>query len=283
MKFPAFEAIALKNIQSTFEVLDLPIAEVSPNPNQPRKHFDDSALAELANSIKQYGVVQPIIVKRISNHHYQIIAGERRWRASKIACQPTIPAIVQNKDEEENVAVAIIENVQREQLNPIELAEALQQLNIQYGFSHEVIGQMVGKNRSTISNLLRLLNLVPEVRELVISGDIEMGHARVLLSLIPDQQLEIAQHVIDRQLSVRETEALVKKNKTVKVRKQVDYSEETEYWVYELSQIMSAQVKVKINADGEGHFLIPFSSPEEVNGLIDKFTKMKNGKFKIES
>jgi len=179
MKFPAFEPIDLKNNVDAFSVEELYLSKITPDKNQPRKNFHEIALEELASSIKQHGVIQPIIVRQLDAESYQIIAGERRWRASRIAGLKVIPAIVKTNEAQENVAISLIENIQREELNPIELAEAFYKLNKNHELSHEAIAAMVGKSRATVTNLLRLLNLSNEVRVLLVEGQLEMGHARL--------------------------------------------------------------------------------------------------------
>lgn len=272
MKFPAFEPIDLKNNVDAISVEEMYLSHIFPNSNQPRKNFDESALQELALSIKQHGVIQPIIVQKQSEERYEIIAGERRWRASKLAGLVVIPTIIQTHESENNVAISLIENIQREALNPIELAQAFQKLSDEYGLSHEAIASMVGKSRATVTNLLRLLNLSHQVRTLLISGNLEMGHARALLPLPNDQQIMFAQKIIEKNLTVRDAEKLVQLTKRPKENKLAPYANEVQGWVNKLSKSLSSKVAVNINEKGEGKVVIHFTSPGEVDWLVEHFT-----------
>lgn len=274
MKFPAFEPINLKNKIDAFSVEEIFLTKISPDPNQPRKNFDEIALEELASSIKQHGVIQPIIVKQIDVEHYQIIAGERRWRASQIAELTVIPSIIQkNSEEQENVAISLIENIQREELNPIELAESFYQLSKNYGLSHEAIATMVGKSRTTVTNLLRLLNLSKDVRDLVIEGQLEMGHARALLALPWEQQTALAQRIIKKSLTVRDAERLVYMSKYPRERKemQMPYAREADTWSEKLSRSLSSKVSVVIDEKEHVKVVIHFTSPDKVEWLVNSF------------
>ena len=271
MKFPAFEPIDLKYNVDAVSLEELYVSQIFPNPNQPRKNFKESALQELALSIKQHGVIQPIIVQKQSDERYQIIAGERRWRASKLVGLSVIPAIIENNTVEKNIAVSLIENIQREALNPIELAKAFQKLGNDYNLSHETIASMAGKSRTVVTNLLRLLNLCPEIQILLISGKLEMGHARALLTLPKDQQILFAKKITDKHFTVRDVEKLVQLTKNPKKNKPA-YSNEVKEWASKLSKILSSKVSVKINAEGEGSVVVHFSSPNEVDWLIERLS-----------
>ncbi len=272
MKFPAFEPIDLKNNVDAVSVEEIYLSQIHPNPNQPRKNFETTALEELASSIKQHGVVQPIIVQKAEEDRFEIIAGERRWRASKLAGLTVIPAIVQQNDSERNIAISLIENIQREELNPIELAQTFLQLNEEHRLSHEAIAKMVGKSRATITNLLRLLNLTDEVRRLLIAGKLEMGHARALLSLPSDQQIEYAYKIVEKNLTVREAERLVQLTKKPKETKSSPYDGKVQGWVNKLSRTLSSKVAVNINEKREGKVVIHFTSPDEVDWIVEHFT-----------
>ena len=273
MKFPAFEPIDLKNNVDAFSVIELRLTQVIPDPNQPRKNFHEVLLGELAASIKQHGVIQPIIVKQIATEKYQIIAGERRWRASHLAGLTVIPAIIHNNKAQEDVAISLIENMQREELNPIELAGAFYQLNYDYGLSHEAIAAMVGKSRATVTNLLRLLTLPQAVRALLINGKLEMGHARSLLTLSAKQQAALAQKIVEKNLTVRDAEKLVQLHKLPKAEKVSSYASEVDAWVSTLTNSLSSKVAVNINEAGEGRVVIHFSSPDELDWLVDRLTE----------
>ena len=190
----------------------LRLSQIEPKADQPRKHFDEEALLELSDSIKRHGLLQPIIVRESAQGYYQIIAGERRWRASKLAGLSEIPAIVMQTDELEAAEIAIIENIQREDLNPYEEATAYKALIDQYGLTQEEVSEKVGKSRSAIANSMRLLDLPDDVLEMLKTGDISAGHARALLGLKnKDSIVDTAEQILVRSLSVRDTEALVKK------------------------------------------------------------------------
>lgn len=190
----------------------IPLGQIEPNREQPRDSFDEQKLAELSQSIQANGVLQPIIVSRLNEGKYRIVAGERRWRAARLAGLKEIPAVIRATDQNEPLELALIENIQREDLNPIEVATAFQRLATEYRLSHEEIAERTGKERSTVTNLLRLLKLAPAVREEVARGTISMGHARALLNVEDaTEQLRICHEITAKQLSVRQTENLVKR------------------------------------------------------------------------
>lgn len=191
--------------------LNLPIAQVECNADQPRKRFDDESLDELADSIREHGIIQPLLVRRLSSGYYQIIAGERRWRAARQVGLREVPAIVIEADERKVTELALIENLQREDLDPLEEAEGYRKLIDSYNMTQEDVSDRVGKSRSAVANALRLLALCPEARELMQNGSLSAGHARALLPLSPALQKKAAQTVVDQGLNVRQTEALVKK------------------------------------------------------------------------
>ena len=196
----------------TSDSLYLPISKIEPYANQPRHHFDEDALQDLADSIREHGIIQPLTVRRLSSGYYQIIAGERRWRAARIAGLHEVPAIVIEADDRKAMELALIENLQRADLNPIEEAEGYQQLISQYGMTQEQAAERVGKSRPAVANALRLLSLGPEILKLVEAGTISAGHARALLVLKTDgERMAVAQKVQNLSLSVRQTEALCKK------------------------------------------------------------------------
>lgn len=189
----------------------LPISQVEPGLNQPRKHFDEEALGELAASIAQHGVLQPLTVRRLSSGYYQIIAGERRWRAARMAGLNEIPALIIEADDRKVMEIGLIENLQREDLNPMEEAEGFRALVSNYGMTQEEAARRVGKSRSAVANAMRLLDLSPALQELVTEGQLSAGHARALLPLSPALRVEAAKAVIDGGLNVRQTEQLVKR------------------------------------------------------------------------
>ena len=206
-----------ENLQS------LPLSQVECNADQPRKRFDDAALDELADSIREHGILQPLTVRRLGTGYYQIIAGERRWRAARLAGLTEVPAIVIEADDRKTTELALIENLQREDLDPLEEAEGYKKLMDSYQMTQEDVANRVGKSRSAVANALRLLGLCPEVRELVEGGKLSGGHARALLPLSATLQKKAAQEVVDGGLSVRQTEALVKKlSAKPKTKKEAD-------------------------------------------------------------
>ncbi|MGI6552393.1 MAG: ParB/RepB/Spo0J family partition protein [Bacillota bacterium] len=200
----------LQEEASAGRVVELPIDQVEPGDFQPRQSFDQEKLLELASSIKEHGVVQPIVVRRTAEGRYRIVAGERRWRACKQLKLPTIPAIIKDYSDREVTEIALIENVQREDLNPLEEAAAYKALLEEYDLTQEQLSQRIGKSRSFIANMLRLLNLSRPVQEMVLDGSLSAGHARALVSLPPEGQIKLANKIIREKLSVRETEMLAR-------------------------------------------------------------------------
>ncbi|PID37858.1 MAG: chromosome partitioning protein ParB [Pseudomonadales bacterium] len=246
---------------------------------QPRRNMDETALAELANSIRQHGVMQPIVIrpllanedKKASQVTHEIIAGERRWRAAKMAGERNIPAIERALSDELAIALALIENIQREDLSVMEQASALQRFHTEFGMSHAMIAEVVGKARTTVSNLLRLNQLNEVVKEQLNNHEIDMGHARALLSLSVEQQPIIAQKIIDQEMTVREAEQLVKSilNPTAsKTKQQVTSEREAEMISQKLSDKLGAVVKLKQKKNGKGCVEIFFHDQEELSTLL---------------
>lgn len=251
----------------------LPISEIIPNKEQPRKTFDEAALDELADSIKQHGVLQPLLVRPLPNGGYQLVAGERRWRASRKAGLREVPVVVKELTDTETMEIAIIENLQREDLNPIEEAEGLQALIDKCGFTQEEVAASVGKSRPAIANSLRLLRLPKEVREMTRDGKISAGHARALISLDNDALIiEAAENVIQNKLTVRDVERLAKikdKDKTVsqkRYKRRDSFYDEVELT---LSEVLGRKVKV-YNGKGKGTLEIEFYSQEDLKNIANK-------------
>ena len=251
----------------------LPISEIIPNKEQPRKTFDEDALAELAESIKQHGVLQPLLVRPLPSGGYQLVAGERRWRASRMAKLREVPVVVKELTDTETMEIAIIENLQREDLNPIEEAEGLQALIDKCGFTQEEVAASVGKSRSAIANSLRLLRLPQEVRDMTREGSISAGHARALLSLDNEAVIyEAAQKIVNNNLSVRDIERLVKiqdKNAVVsqkRYKRRDSFYDEVELT---LSEVLGRKVKV-YNGKGKGTLEIEFYSQEDLKNIANK-------------
>lgn len=250
---------------------------------QPRREMDETALAELAASIKQHGVMQPIVIRPLLSAElsasqpadgvtHEIIAGERRWRAAKLAGLTHIPAIERLLSDELAIALALIENIQREDLNVLEQAAALQRFHTEFGMSHAMIADVVGKARATVTNLLRLNQLHEQVKGYMRAGQLDMGHARTLLSLPSEQQPMIAKKIIDNAMTVRDTEKLVKSILSPEPKKSANVnSHEIVALNQKLSDVLGATVKLKQNKDGKGSMEIFFYSDDELTGLLEHF------------
>ena len=249
---------------------------------QPRKRMDEGALYELAESIKSQGVMQPILVRKTANGNYEIIAGERRFRAAKLAGLTEVPVLVRDVSDQNAAAMALIENMQREDLNPLEEAIGLQRLIKEFGLTHEQAAQAVGRSRSAASNLLRLLNLAEPVQTMLVAGDLEMGHARALLSLDRAAQITAANQISAKKMSVREAEGLVKKIgadfSLVTQKPAKEKSRDIKRLEEELSDLLTAQVEIRIKKtvkrhgrlEEMGEVAISFGSLDALNGIIDK-------------
>lgn len=235
---------------------------------QPRDDIDPDTLNELANSISSQGIIQPIVVRKVSYDKYEIIAGERRWRAAQIAGLAEVPVIVREIDDQVALAIGLIENIQRESLTPLEEAKALQQLIEDFKMTHEEVSHVVGRSRSSVSNLIRLLQLSDAVKQLLGNGDLEMGHARALLSLAEEQQFEAASQVINRKLSVRQTEELVKRLLNPKPKKSNDISPELKAAMSALNKALSLKTEIKPSSDDKGRVVIHYRSKEELEKLL---------------
>jgi ParB family chromosome partitioning protein len=249
-----------------------PIEELRPHGNQPRKTFNDEKMAELAASIREKGVIQPLVVRR-SGDHYQIIAGERRWRAAQKAGLREVPVVIQDVSEDWAMEMALIENIQREDLNPIEEADAYRNLMEGFDLSQEEVARRVGKDRSTVANALRLLKLPPTVRDDVVGARLSMGHARALLSLEDEGDiLEARQQVLQKKLSVRETEALVKKIKLFggrpRPKTQRDMDPQLVHLAGELKRALGTQVKIFPRGKG-GKIEISYFTPQDLDRLLE--------------
>ena len=249
------------------------ISLVEPNRNQPRKEFDKDALSELANSIKQYGILQPIIVQK-NEDMYEIIAGERRWRAAKEAGLTEVPVIIRDYDKQKIMEISIIENIQRENLNPIEEAMEYQSLMEEYGLKHEELAERVSKNRSTITNSMRLLKLSDNIQQMIIDGKISAGHAKVLLSVEnTSEQEKIAQELISKSLSVRELEKLVKQY--IKPRKKKKSKDDKDYSLFykeyedRLKDILGTKVQINTKDKNKGRIEIDYYSAAELERIVE--------------
>ncbi len=256
------------------------ISKVEPNRDQPRKKFDEDALLELSESIKQFGVLQPLLVQK-RDDYYEIIAGERRWRAAKLAGLKEVPVIVKDLTEKEIMEIALIENIQREDLNPIEEALAYKRLLEEFHVKHDVLAERVSKSRSTITNSMRLLKLCDKVQQMIIDGQLTMGHVRPLIMVEDsEKQFVLAQKIFDEKLSVRETEKLVKKAMTEKPvteekEKTEDYSVFYENLQEQLKQILGTKVTIKSKNNKKGKIEIEYYSNDELEQLMEMISSIK--------
>lgn len=252
---------------------ELPVEFIQRGKYQPRKDMSQEALEELAQSIKQYGVLQPVVVRPVADKKYELIAGERRWRACQLAGLPNIPVVIKDVSDAATMAMALIENIQREDLNPMEEAVAMSRLKDEFDLTQQEVAEAVGKSRVTITNLLRLINLQNDVKLMLEHGDLEMGHARALLGLGATLQVETANTIVAKGLSVRQTEALVRQlqeqkessnEKAVKVKADPDVRKLEE----DLSAKMGAKVELKQSAKGKGKLMISYQSLDELDGIL---------------
>ncbi len=257
----------------------LKLSQLQPGRYQPRTRMDDASLQELARSIESQGVMQPILVRAVAQDRFEIIAGERRARAAKIAGLDEVPVLIRQVPDEAAAAMSLIENIQREDLNPLEEAQGLKRLTTEFGLTHEQAAQAVGRSRSAASNLLRLLNLAEPVQHLLLSGELEMGHARALLPLDGAQQLLSAREVIAKGMSVREAEQLVARcgirgRQTPLLRVKRDKPRELERIEQVLSDALLASVEIRVKRrtrrGEQGEVAIQFGSLDELNGLLEK-------------
>ncbi len=253
---------------SGHELRQMPVHQLQRGRYQPRRDMVEDALAELADSIRQHGVMQPLVVRAVADERYEIIAGERRWRAAQLAGLEQVPVIVRSIDDETASVLSLIENIQREDLHPMEQAQALQRLAEEFGLTHERLAQTVGKSRATVSNMLRLLQLQGEVRQMLEHGDLEMGHARALLSLPALQQQEAAHLVVARALSVRQTEELVRRMQNPKPKKTVTEDPDVRRLCQDLSEKIGAPVQIHNKEGGRGTLSITYYSLAELEGIL---------------
>ena len=254
------------------ELRDIALDLIQRGRYQPRRDMDPAALQELADSIRQQGVMQPVVVRPLAAQRFELIAGERRWRAAQMAGLESIPAIIRDVSDEAAIAMALIENIQRENLNPIEEAFALQRLQDEFGLTQAQVAEAVGKSRTTITNLLRLIGLSEDVRLMLEHGDLEMGHGRAMLTLAPEQQMQVARQVVARSLSVRQTEALVRQlqqekpdnGKAVKPRVDANIRALQD----DLAERLGARVAINHGQRGKGKLVIEYSSFDELDGIL---------------
>ena len=252
----------------------LRIDQLQPGRYQPRTRMDQASLEELAASIRSQGLMQPILVRRFSASAFEIIAGERRWRAAKIAGLLEIPVIIRDVPDSAALAMALIENIQRENLNPLEEAAGIQRLIAEFDLTHEKAAQAIGRSRAATTNLLRLLSLGKVIQELVLDGKLEMGHARALLALQGPRQADIGRRIAELGLSVREAERLVQdvlRPPATKTKKVLRTSRDIERFEEELSERFGTTVEIKPGRKGSGKFIINYSNAEHLDDLLSKF------------
>ena len=270
--------------------INLPISQIRPNPNQPRKHFDEEAMLELAESIKQHGVIQPIIVTKqidydTGEEFYMIVAGERRYRSSKLVGLTEIPCIIKDFSDRQIKEIALVENLQREDLNPIEASRAIKQLIEEYHFTQEIIAQRIGKNRTTVTNLLRLLNLQPEVISLVEQGKLPAGHARALVPVLdPKEQIRLANYAVSKQITTREMEKMVKELLRPNSGKNKDkyyQSPELTDFIAEMQRVFATKVSV-IGNDNKGRIYIDYFSKDDLDRIYELVELIKNKKLTLQ-
>ena len=293
-KYPAFgrgldALISTKEVQTegSSTINEIDIQKIVPNPNQPRRDFDQESLNELADSIAEIGIVQPITLRKMEDGTFQIIAGERRWRASKLAGKQSIPAYIRTADDENVMEMALIENIQREDLNAVEIALAYQHLLEQYELTQEKLSERIGKNRTTITNYLRLLRLPAQIQMALQKREIDMGHARALLTLEnPTLQIKAYKEIIKNGLSVRKVEELVKdlsvssqeseKNKKALSKTSAKRMKEYNILKDSLSRFFQTKVQFSCSDKGKGKISIPFENEEELERIIELFDRLKN-------
>ncbi|MFA6301602.1 MAG: ParB/RepB/Spo0J family partition protein [Legionella sp.] len=263
---------AVLNDKPAVHNLKLAVTCLQPGKYQPRGEMEENALNELAQSIKQQGVLQALIVRELADGRYEIIAGERRWRASQIAGLTEVPVVVKQVDDETAMAMALIENLQREDLNAMDQARAMHRLTTEFNLTHQQVAEVVSKSRTAVSNFLRLMSLSHSVKKLLEHGDLDMGHARALLMLDEDQQLQVAQIIIAKNLSVRETEKLVERvkagipEKTIPEEKTPLYKDE----IKALAHHLRTKVLVKSGKTGKGSLVIHYESANELETILSQ-------------
>ena len=262
----------VKDANKDTELKELPVEKISKGEYQPRLSIDPDALQDLAESIKAQGVVQPVVVRRLDSGSYELIAGERRWRASQIAGLHTIPAIIREIPDQAAAAMSLIENIQREDLNPLEEALAMSRLIADFGLTHQQTADSVGRSRTAVTNLLRLIDLEEKTKELLDTRKLDMGHARALLTLSGKEQVETALKVAKNELSVRETEKLVKKLTTGNEQKPKTTPKkalEVQKLEEKLSETLGARVAIQYNTKGKGKLVIEYNNLDELDGILE--------------
>lgn len=251
------------------QLKQVPVDLIQRGKYQPRRDMHSEALQELADSIRAQGVIQPIVIRPIDSHKYEIISGERRWRATQLAGLDEVPALIRDVSDEAAIAMALIENIQREDLNPIEEAVALKRLQDEFELTHEEVARAVGKSRAAVTNLLRLMSLDSEVKKMLEHGDIEMGHSRAMLSLEPLKQREAAQQVVSKNLSVRQTEALVRRLLEGQRQQSPSVSSpDLQKLQEDLSEKVGVPIIIQHSAKGKGKLVFKYNNLDELDGIL---------------
>ncbi len=265
-----------RKVDSKQGTTEVPLSNLEPGQYQPRKKMHKETLGELAESIKKQGLIQPIVVRKQAAGGFEIVVGERRWRAAKLAGLETVPVVIKNLNNEEAAKIALIENLQREDLNAMDQARALQRLQMEFNLSQEVLAKSLGKSRPAVTNLIRLTKLSEKVQEMLESGKIEMGHARAILSAPKEDQSEIAKKVLGMGLSVRETEGMIlrsksspKTKKTKKEKKDADIARLEK----EVSENLGSKVEIKHNKKGSGKLVVSYGGLDQLQGILKKIKR----------
>ncbi|WP_159739813.1 ParB/RepB/Spo0J family partition protein [Vibrio atypicus] len=264
-------ALHSQQLSSDGELTDLSINSLKPGVYQPRKEMAPEALEELAASIESQGIIQPIVVRQVEHDKFEIIAGERRWRAARKAGLKQVPCVIKNVEDRAAIAMALIENIQREDLNVIEEASALERLQDEFTLTHQQVADVIGKSRAAVSNILRLNQLENDVKSLVSNNQLDMGHARALLALQGEQQIEVANHVASKQMTVRQTEQFVKKClQPVSEPENVAQDTEVQQLSQKLSVMLGGKVAIVRNSNGKSKVTISLDEPHKLEQLIAK-------------
>ncbi len=250
---------------------NLETASLQPGKYQPRSNMDQAALADLAESIKAQGIMQPILVRAIGVDRYEIIAGERRWRAAQLAGLDEVPVIIREVTDEAALAISLIENIQREDLSPLEEAMGIQRLINEFGMTHQTAAEALGSSRSAVTNLLRLLNLAGPVQDMMMQGKIDMGHGRALLALEPAQQIQMANRIVLKGLSVRETEKIIQQLNNPQTRKARKIDRDVLALQESVSERLGAQVTIKSAKNGRGNIIIHYSNLDQLDDILSRF------------
>jgi len=266
---------ATKRSAGDEELVQLPVSALRPGKYQPRTRMDENSLAELAASIKARGVIQPIVARAVGGSQYEILAGERRWRAARIAGLESVPAVVREVPDEAALGIGLIENIQREDLSPLEEANGLKRLIDEFRLTHEQVAGAIGRSRTGVTNLLRLLELAPAVQAMLLDGKIDMGHARALLALSKSRQVELAEQIAARGLSVRDAERLVQMatQPPAAAKPAFKLDADSRRLQEELSESLCASVHLKPRASGKGSVVIDYSSLDELSGLVKRLKR----------